>query len=141
VARRKALLVRALASWLRAGGPGGGVRRERRFLGFSPFDPALPAERVFAAALSHLGPHPLVMCHPGHADAELQGIDPVVATRPQELAYLASAGFATLLERHRGLVLAPAPRTTPQLPDRAQSLPMRWLPAPYRRALVRSVDG
>jgi predicted glycoside hydrolase/deacetylase ChbG (UPF0249 family) len=63
---------------------------------------------VFAAALSRLGPRPLVMCHPGHADAELQAIDPVVATRPRELAYLASDGFAALLERH-GLVLASAP--------------------------------
>jgi chitin disaccharide deacetylase len=108
VARRKALLVRALASGFGEAARAAGFAANEGFSGFSPFDPALPAERVFAAALSRLGPRPLVMCHPGHADAELQAIDPVVATRPRELAYLTSDGFAALLER-LGLVLAPAP--------------------------------
>ena len=108
VARRKALLVRALASGFGEAARAAGFAANEGFSGFSAFDPAVPAERVFAAALSHLGPRPLVMCHPGHADAELAALDPVVATRPQEFAYLASDGFAVLLER-RGLVLAPAP--------------------------------
>ena len=108
VARRKALVVRALASGFGQATRAAGFAVNEGFSGFSPFDPAPPAERVFAAALSRLGPRPLVMCHPGHADAELQGTDPVVATRPQELAYLASEAFPALLA-HRGLVLAPAP--------------------------------
>lgn len=106
MARRKALLVRALASGFGEAARAAGFAANEGFSGFSAFDPAVPAERVFAAALSHLGPRPLVMCHPGHADAELAALDPVVATRPQELAFLASDAFPALLER-RGLALAP----------------------------------
>ena len=109
VSRRKALLVRALASGFGRVARAAGFATNRGFSGFSPFDPAVPAGRAFEAAFRALGPRPLVMCHPGHADAELEGLDPVVATRQQELAFLASDAFPSLLAR-RGLVLAPAPK-------------------------------
>jgi predicted glycoside hydrolase/deacetylase ChbG (UPF0249 family) len=109
VSRRKALLVRALASGFGRAARATGFATNSGFSGFSPFDPAVSAERAFEAAFQALGPSPLVMCHPGHADAELEGLDPVVATRPQELAFLASDAFPALLA-HRGLVLAPCVR-------------------------------
>lgn len=108
VSRRKALAVRALASGFGDAARAAGFGTNEGFSGFSPFDPALPPERVFEAALQALGPHPLVMAHPGHSDAELAELDPVAATRPQELAFLASDGFAAFLDS-RGLVLARAP--------------------------------
>lgn len=49
--------------------------------------------------LRQLGPRPLVMCHPGRPDATLAGLDPLVAPRADELAYLASAAFADDLAR------------------------------------------
>ena len=45
------------------------------------------------------------MCHPGIADDELKSLDPVVETREQELAFLLSSDFRSLLER-RGASLA-----------------------------------
>jgi predicted glycoside hydrolase/deacetylase ChbG (UPF0249 family) len=39
------------------------------------------------------GPRPLIMCHPGHADAELAAVDEVLASRELELAYLLSSEF------------------------------------------------
>lgn len=41
----------------------------------------------------------LVMCHPGLAAAD--AADPIAATRPLELAFLGSAGFAGMLARHQ----------------------------------------
>ena len=45
------------------------------------------------------------MCHPGIVDDELRSLDPVVETREQELAFLLSSDFRSLLER-RGARLA-----------------------------------
>lgn len=64
VSRRKALLVRALASGFGEAARAAGFATNRGFSGFSPFDPAVPAERAFEAAFRSLGPRPLVMCHP-----------------------------------------------------------------------------
>jgi predicted glycoside hydrolase/deacetylase ChbG (UPF0249 family) len=76
--------------------------------GFAPFDLSVQANAIFADALTALGPHPVVMCHPGHVDEELRGLDPAVESREAELAYLASEGFGKLLEE-RGLKLMAAP--------------------------------
>jgi chitin disaccharide deacetylase len=50
----------------------------------------------------------VVMCHPGHADEALKGLDPAVESRPAELAYLGSDAFRGLLsERRIALVASP----------------------------------
>lgn len=109
IAVPKALVIHALSRSF-----GGAVRRagfetNEGFSGFSPFDPSLPAEQLFGGCFSRLGPHPIVMCHPGHVDAELRTLDPVVDSRAQEQAYLASDAFLDLLaEREIELVTAPA---------------------------------
>jgi predicted glycoside hydrolase/deacetylase ChbG (UPF0249 family) len=46
------------------------------------------------------------MAHPGYVDEGLQGLDEVVATRPDELSYLASDGFADVLRQRRVRLVA-----------------------------------
>jgi hypothetical protein len=75
------------------------------FSGVSAFDPAAAFSDDMQAALTALGPRPLVMCHPGHVDAELADLDPAVGSRANELAYLKSQEFTDLLDR-RGLRIA-----------------------------------
>ncbi|WP_026190707.1 ChbG/HpnK family deacetylase [Methylobacterium sp. WSM2598] len=104
----KAGLVRALALGFRRAAVRAGFPTNRGFSGFSDFAPGSGFAESFERAFARLGPAPLVMCHPGEADDALRALDPVVASRPAELAYLASERFATFLERE-GLRLAPAP--------------------------------
>ncbi|MEJ1937637.1 ChbG/HpnK family deacetylase, partial [Nostoc sp. NIES-2111] len=59
----------------------GGLDANRGFSGVSAFDPARDFGHDLARFLSVPGPLHLVMCHPGHVDDELAGLDPVVATR------------------------------------------------------------
>lgn len=111
VGRGKALIVKALARGFRAQARAAGFRTNEGFSGFAPLDLSIPPGRVFASALSNLGPQPVVMCHPGHADDALRGLDPAVESRPEELAYLSSDAFGALLEE-RGVALCPAPSAT-----------------------------
>jgi predicted glycoside hydrolase/deacetylase ChbG (UPF0249 family) len=104
VGRRKALIVRTLSGGFAPAAQKAGFRTNRGFSGFAPLDLSVPAERVFKAAFSKLGPHPLVMCHPGYVDDELRGLDPAVESRVEELNYLKSDAFPAFLEE-RGLRL------------------------------------
>jgi hypothetical protein len=108
VSANKALLVKALAIGFRRAARAAGFDTNEGFSGFSPFDPAMPPERVFAQALVDLGPRPVVMAHPGYADADLAGVDPDVECRPLELASLKSEAFRRMLEE-RQVVLARHP--------------------------------
>ena len=54
------------------------------FAGFSDFDVKVPYADELRSALLQPGRRHLVMCHPGHPDAELAGLDPVVARRRME---------------------------------------------------------
>jgi predicted glycoside hydrolase/deacetylase ChbG (UPF0249 family) len=54
------------------------------FAGFSNFDVGEPYANELQSALSEPGRRHIVMCHPGHPDAELAGIDPVVERRRME---------------------------------------------------------
>src|SRR5262249_60791352 len=88
-AKARALLV---AGW--ALGLGGAARRRGLptnvgFSGFSNFDVRVPYQRELEDALRGLGPRPMVMCHPGHGDADLSTAnvgddDPVAARRRME---------------------------------------------------------
>jgi chitin disaccharide deacetylase len=85
---QKAMAVASLASGFAQRARKAGFLTNESFAGFSAFDPkgdyALDFESYLVApAVRHL-----VMCHPGEVDEELAAIDPVVATRPQELAFL-----------------------------------------------------
>jgi predicted glycoside hydrolase/deacetylase ChbG (UPF0249 family) len=108
VAARKALTVRMLASGLAKAARGAGFDVNEGFSGFSPFDPARDPGADFAAFFAALGPRPVVMCHPGHVDPELAGLDPVIEPRAREYAYLASDAFPRLLVE-RAVALVPRP--------------------------------
>ncbi|WP_332683995.1 ChbG/HpnK family deacetylase [Bosea sp. (in: a-proteobacteria)] len=88
VAVGKALVIAGLAAGLRPAAARRGIPLNRGFSGVSPFDPARDFTTDLACFLERPGPAHLVMCHPGHVDAELVALDPVVATRPLEHAAL-----------------------------------------------------
>ncbi len=69
------------------------------FSGFSAFDESADYGAEFSKALIALGPNHLVMCHPGHVDAELASLDPVLGSREKELAFLLSDRFTQTLQK------------------------------------------
>jgi chitin disaccharide deacetylase len=111
--RGKALVVKALAAGFRRNARAAGFDANEGFSGFAPYDLTVPPPRIFADALAGLGRRPVVMCHPGHADAELRGLDPAVESREAELTYLGSEHFAALLEE-QGVRLVPSPTSAAQ---------------------------
>ncbi|HYA80209.1 MAG TPA: ChbG/HpnK family deacetylase [Methylocystis sp.] len=101
----KALVVSGLSFGFGAAARRAGFATNDGFAGFSDFDAGKDHAARFASYLRATGPAHLVMCHPGHADAELAAIDPVTTTREQELAFLLSPGFEALVAES-GLKLA-----------------------------------
>jgi predicted glycoside hydrolase/deacetylase ChbG (UPF0249 family) len=101
IGRSKALIVKALALGFAQSAHAAGFHTNVGFSGFAPLDLSLPAGRVFEEAFSMLGDHPVIMCHPGYVDDELQGLDPAVESRVEELNYLKSEAFGCLLEERR----------------------------------------
>jgi len=104
----KAALVKGTAFGFARAARRAGFDVNEGFSGFSPFDPKRDAERVFVRALLKLGPRPVVMCHPGYVDDELERTDAVVGSRSRELAFLSSGRFLDLLEVLQ-VTLAPRP--------------------------------
>ena len=83
--RPKAMSVAALALGFAGAARRRGLPVNDSFAGFSDFDvSASPTPTSCAARCSQPGRRHLVMCHPGHPDAELAGLDPVVARRRME---------------------------------------------------------
>lgn len=102
---RKALVVRGLASGFHKAATWSGFSVNEGFAGVSDFDPGRDYGAQFATYLRARGPRHLIMCHPGHVDDDLRGLDPVTLTRAQELAFLLSGRFSDMLAA-RGLRLA-----------------------------------
>ena len=90
----KALTVAGLARGFRKKAQTAGFSLNDGFSGFSDFDAAADYGADFATYLLSPGPNQLVMCHPGHVDAELARLDPVTASRETELAFLLSPRFS-----------------------------------------------
>lgn len=84
VAVGKALVIAGLAIGLRRAARQRGIPLNQGFSGVAPFDPARDFTADLLRFLQRPGRRHLVMCHPGHVDAELAALDPVVATRPVE---------------------------------------------------------
>lgn len=103
----KALLVGALATGLRAQVGRAGLATNRGFSGFSDFRPDRDLGQAFERYLTGLGERPLVMCHPGHVEAD-DDLDGVTEARRREFDYLGSPAFGDLLRR-QGLELATPP--------------------------------
>ena len=89
----KALQVKQLSSGFAARLAEAGFDSNDGFAGFSGFDAGADYAAQFASYLVAPGPRHLIMCHPGHVDAELPTIDPVLASREQELAFFKSEAF------------------------------------------------
>ena len=105
VSAHKALIVKVLATGFRRAARAAGFDTNEGFSGYNPFDPAVPPQRVFRQAFVELGPRPVVMAHPGHGGGFPSERRAEMATRPLELAYLASDAFRDLLQE-RGLTLS-----------------------------------
>lgn len=102
----KALTVAALARGFRAKARAAGFSLNDGFSGFSDFDAQGDYAADFASFLRAPGAKPLIMCHPGHVDAELARLDPVTDSREAELAFLLSDQFTAVLDA-AGAKLAP----------------------------------
>jgi hypothetical protein len=93
----KAAVVAALAAGFAAGARRRGIPTNQGFSGFSSFDVSEPYAQELQRALKLPGPRHIVMCHPGHPDAELAAVDPVVERRRME--YEALMRDSSLVER------------------------------------------
>jgi hypothetical protein len=87
-ARAKAAAVALLGLGLAGALRKAGLPANDTFAGFSRFNVAEPYERELRAAMRAPGQRHIVMCHPGHPDAELARLDPVVARRGMEYEVL-----------------------------------------------------
>jgi chitin disaccharide deacetylase len=93
----KAAAVAALAYGFGDGARAHGIPTNAGFSGFSRFDVNAPYGEELARALREPGPRHIVMCHPGHPDAELATLDRVVERRRME--YEALMRDVSLIER------------------------------------------
>lgn len=93
----KALTVAALARGFRGKARAAGFALNDGFSGFSDFDAGADYGADFASFLRAPGRRPLIMCHPGHVDAELARLDPVTASREKELEFLLSPRLGDVL--------------------------------------------
>lgn len=93
----KALTVAGLAHGFGKKARAAGFLVNDGFSGFSDFSTEVDYGGDFATFLRAMGPKHLIMCHPGHVDAELQKLDPVTFSRENELAFLLSDRFGEIL--------------------------------------------
>ena len=95
----KALALVAFGLGFKALAESFGFESNDGFAGFSAFDARADYSRAFDSYLKAPGARHLVMCHPGHVDAELIVTDPVTTTRENELTFLLSPAFREALRR------------------------------------------
>ncbi len=84
-----------------------GFRGNRGFRGVRSFDPQEDVSRLFDAYLTNPKPNMMIMCHPGYDEPVPDIDDEVHASRPEELAFLASDAFAKLLRERDVELIAP----------------------------------
>ena len=82
--RLKAAVVAALAARFGTHARRLGLPTNQGFSGFSHFDSRRPYAAELADAMQALGPRHILMCHPGHPDEELAGLNPVAECRRLE---------------------------------------------------------
>lgn len=105
VAWPRALAISLLGRGLRRLADRAGIASNRRFAGVRGFADRRPYRVLFRRFLAGAPAGLAVMCHPGHPDDALRALDPVVATRAEELAYFAGDAFpADLAEAGMRLV-------------------------------------
>lgn len=92
LSRGKALVVSSLAGGLAKQAGRLAIPTNIGFSGFSAFDESIPYADELAVALIDPGPRHILMCHPGHPDAELATLDPIVQRRRMEYEALMRDG-------------------------------------------------
>jgi chitin disaccharide deacetylase len=102
---QKAVTVGSLVTGFGRAAKKAGFITNDSFAGFSAFDPKGDYAADFTSYLLAPGQRHLVMCHPGEVDDELASLDPVIETRPQELAFLMSEQASDAI-RNAGLSLS-----------------------------------
>jgi predicted glycoside hydrolase/deacetylase ChbG (UPF0249 family) len=100
----KGLLVDGLGRAVRRRASRLGIKTNPAFAGTYTYRPDADFARLFPSFLEGLPEGGLVMCHPGHVDAELERLDPLTTAREREYEYLASPAFPAALEAY-GLTL------------------------------------
>lgn len=94
----KALIIASLARGLAAAAARRGIPTNRGFRGVYDFGPDRDFPALMARFLAPARDRALIMVHPALPDEVLAGLDPVVASRQVEQAYLSGDAFAHLLE-------------------------------------------
>jgi predicted glycoside hydrolase/deacetylase ChbG (UPF0249 family) len=87
-AQAKGLMIAALSRGFAESCRASGFHMNSGFAGVSSFSRKLPYAAELTTALRAASGLHLVMCHPGHADAELSRLDPMVMRREDELRAL-----------------------------------------------------
>ena len=100
----KGLLIDWLSREFRARARNLGIASNPAFAGTYTYRANVNFAAIFPGFLEGLPEGGLVMCHPGHVDAELERLDPLTTLREQEYAYFCGDAFVALLEK-RGLTL------------------------------------
>ena len=94
----KALIVSALTSSFAHKAKKRGFVLNDGFAGFSSFKADGSYKECFASYLKSPGTNHLIMCHPGIPDDELRSLESVVESRQQELDFLLSPRFESILQ-------------------------------------------
>ena len=89
----KAMLIARIAGGLARDLALAGIASNQGFSGVSAFDAKADYADEFARSLVAPGTRHLVMCHPGLVDDELRASDPVIESRPKELAFFLGPRF------------------------------------------------
>jgi predicted glycoside hydrolase/deacetylase ChbG (UPF0249 family) len=101
----KALTLDVLSLGLKSAARRLGVATNPAFAGAYDFITKTPFATIFPRFLEGMPDGGLVMCHPGHVDAELEALDLLTDQREREFAYFSSDEFPRVLAE-RGLALA-----------------------------------
>ena len=96
----KGLLVDWLSREFRARAARHGIDTNPAFAGTYTYRLDADFGRIFPRFLEAMPPGGLIMCHPGHVDAELERLDPLTTLREQEYAYFCSDAFPADLAAH-----------------------------------------
>ena len=104
---RKALMLDVLSVRFRRKAARLGVVTNPAFAGAYAFRPFANFAKIFPRFLTGLPDGGLVMCHPGHVDAELQRLDTLTHLRERELAFFNSDEFPQILAEYGVALIKP----------------------------------
>jgi predicted glycoside hydrolase/deacetylase ChbG (UPF0249 family) len=93
----KAWLLDFFSRGLRHRAAARGVRTNPAFAGTYDFRADARIAALFPKFLDGMPESGVIMCHPGHVDAELAALDPLTTLREREYEYFSSAEFPALL--------------------------------------------